>query len=67
MVMDVYTSKVPLVDSGSEFIAEFRLVVFRPFVGEVLSGRIMAATPVLLEFFDDIFIPAHLIFSTARL
>ena len=45
------------------------MTVFRPFVGEVLTGRIMAATHtgirVSLEFFDDIFIPAHLIFSIA--
>jgi DNA-directed RNA polymerase III subunit RPC8 len=52
-------------------VAEFRMTVFRPFVGEVLSGRIMAATHngirISLEFFDDIFIPAHLIFSVANL
>lgn len=52
-------------------IAEFRMMVFRPFVGEVLTGRIMAATHtgirISLEFFDDIFIPAHLIFSIATL
>ena len=47
------------------------MTVFRPFVGEVLNGRIMAATHngirISLEFFDDIFIPAHLIFSVANL
>ena len=52
-------------------IGEFRMTVFRPFVGEVLTGRIMAATHngirISLEFFDDIFIPAHLIFSIANL
>jgi DNA-directed RNA polymerase III subunit RPC8 len=52
-------------------VAEFRMTVFRPFVGEVLTGRIMAATHngirISLEFFDDIFIPAHLIFSIANL
>lgn len=52
-------------------VAEFRMIVFRPFVGEVLTGRIMAATHngirISLEFFDDIFIPAHLIFSIANL
>lgn len=47
------------------------MIVFRPFVGEVLTGRIMAATytgiRISLEFFDDIFIPAHLIFQIATL
>jgi DNA-directed RNA polymerase III subunit RPC8 len=47
------------------------MTVFRPFVGEVLTGRIIAATHtgirISLEFFDDIFIPAHLIFSIAGL
>ena len=57
--------------SCSDVVAEFRLTVFRPFVGEVLTGRIMTATytgiRISLEFFDDIFIPAHLIFSIASL
>jgi len=52
-------------------VAEFRMTVFRPFVGEVLTGRIMAATHrgirISLEFFDDIFIPGHLIFPSAIL
>ena len=47
------------------------MIVFRPFVGEVLTGRIMAATHaglrISLEFFDDISIPAHLLFSIASL
>lgn len=45
--------------------------MFRPFVGEVITGRIMAATHhgirLSLEFFDDIFVPAHLMFDTASL
>lgn len=53
------------------WVAEFRLVVFRPFVGEVLVGRIMASTHkgirVSLEFFDDIFIPDNLLFDIAVL
>jgi len=71
--MDVFTSKVllPFVPAVLKLVAEFRLIVFRPFVGEVLTGRIMAATHtgirISLEFFDDIFIPAHLIFSIASL
>ena len=45
------------------FTVKFRLVVFRPFVGEVLIGKIRSCTEeglsVSLAFFDDIFIPAH--------
>jgi len=56
---------------GRLIVADFRLVVFCPCVGEVLTGRIMAATHagirLSLEFFDDVFIPAHLIFSIAHL
>ena len=39
------------------------MVVFKPFVGEVLIGKIRSCTEeglsVSLTFFDDIFIPAH--------
>ena len=62
---------------------EFRLIVFRPFKGEIIMGRItgasdaglksslfdnleigLAADPktVSLEFFDDIWVPKHLMF-----
>ena len=40
----------------------FRLVVFRPFVGEVLNGKIVSSNKdgvrVSVDFFDDIQIPA---------
>ncbi|KAK1688386.1 RNA polymerase III subunit Rpc25 [Colletotrichum godetiae] len=40
---------------------EFRLIVFRPFKGEVMIGRIRSSTPAGInlrtDFFDDIFIP----------
>lgn len=46
---------------------EFRLVVFRPFIGEVLTGKIAncseAGLRVTLGFFDDILIPRHLLFE----
>lgn len=42
-------------------IAEFRMVVFRPFKGEVMIGRIRSSTPAGInlrtDFFDDIFVP----------
>jgi len=46
---------------------KFRLVVFRPFKGEILTGRISSSTPagikVRLDFFEDILIPGHLLFD----
>lgn len=40
---------------------EFRMIVFRPFKGEVLLGKIRSSTVnginVRTEFFDEIFIP----------
>lgn len=50
-------------DGGSHHTCTFRLVIFRPFLEEVLLGRISKSTPegihVTLEFFNDIFIPAY--------
>lgn len=51
---------------GSPYVkVHFRLVTFRPFIGEVLIGKIRACTDqgvhVSLKFFDDILIsPANL-------
>lgn len=49
----------------------FRLIVFRPFKGEVLTGRISSSTPagikVRLDFFEDILIPGHLLFDDCAL
>ncbi|KAN0065701.1 DNA-directed RNA polymerase III complex subunit Rpc25 [Thecaphora frezii] len=43
----------------------FRLIVFRPFVNQVLVGKIKSSDEngirVTMGFFDDIYIPAHLI------
>ncbi|KAI6779711.1 uncharacterized protein J7T54_005741 [Emericellopsis cladophorae] len=40
---------------------EFRMVVFRPFKGETMLGKIRSSTPfgihLRTEFFDDIFVP----------
>jgi len=45
----------------------FRLIVFRPFKGEILTGRISSSTPagikVRLDFFEDILIPGYLLFD----
>lgn len=49
-------------ESLSNILAvEFRMIVFRPFKGEVMIGRIRSSTPAGInlrtDFFDDIFVP----------
>lgn len=43
----------------------FRLIMFRPFVGEVIAARLKRSDvnglPLLLGFFDDIYIPSPLV------
>jgi DNA-directed RNA polymerase III subunit RPC8 len=50
-------------DGHAHTQASFRLLMFRPFVGEVITGKIMKADregmKVQIEFFDDIWIPAY--------
>lgn len=53
---------------GASFIkCVVRVVVFRPFVGEILTGWIEKCTPeglkIKMEFFNDIFIPKNLLFE----
>ncbi|KAI9809067.1 MAG: hypothetical protein M1825_002356 [Sarcosagium campestre] len=49
---------------------EFRMVVFRPFKGEIILGKISSSSiegiKVRLDFFDDIFVPGHLLFDGSR-
>lgn len=46
---------------------EFRMVVFRPFKGEVIAARIKGNTPggiyLTTEFFDNIFVPETMLFE----
>ncbi|KAI8475460.1 MAG: RNA polymerase III subunit Rpc25-domain-containing protein [Monoraphidium minutum] len=50
-------------DGAAYFKVVFRLVVFRPFAGEVLVGRLIASSKrgvrVALDFFDDIHVPDY--------
>ncbi|GAQ91943.1 DNA-directed RNA polymerase III subunit [Klebsormidium nitens] len=52
-------------DGAPRFSVSFRLVVFRPFVGEVLVGKLLdsdaSGLKVSLGFFDDIHVPEHLL------
>lgn len=48
---------------------EFRMIVFRPFKGEVIAARIKANTPqgiyLTTEFFDNIFVPETMLFENS--
>ena len=50
---------------------EFRLVVFRPFKGEVITGKISSSSEggirVALDFFDDVQVPMELMFEGSYL
>jgi len=58
------------IGDGASFVeVHFRLIVFRPFIGEVLTGSIAASTQsglkVSLLFFDNIIIPGGFIKPSA--
>lgn len=46
-------------------LVKFRMIVFRPFVGEILVGKLIGSNreglKLSLDFFEDIFIPASLL------
>mmetsp|Transcript_8658 Transcript_8658/g.14927 ORF Transcript_8658/g.14927 Transcript_8658/m.14927 type:complete len:213 (-) Transcript_8658:614-1252(-) len=50
-------------DGAAFFKVRFRLVVFRPFRGEVLIGRLKSCSregvQISLGFFDDVYVPEH--------
>ncbi|KAF2139129.1 uncharacterized protein K452DRAFT_255268 [Aplosporella prunicola CBS 121167] len=61
---DILKSSEGLIGHGTGIVnvnVEFRLVVFRPFKGEIIEGKISGSNPqginVQLDFFDDIFVP----------
>ncbi|PHH81307.1 hypothetical protein CDD82_1051 [Ophiocordyceps australis] len=61
---DLLWSSEGLIGHGNGLVnvnVEFRLVVFRPFKGEVMFGRISSSTPtginIKTDFFDDIVVP----------
>ncbi|KAK1352726.1 DNA-directed RNA polymerase III subunit RPC8 [Heracleum sosnowskyi] len=51
-------------DGASTYTVKFRLVIFRPFVGEVVTAKLLESTAnglrLSLGFFDDIYVPVHL-------
>ena len=52
-------------EGSAHFHVVFRVVVFRPFVGEVLEGKLKKADKtgiyISVGFFSDIFVPEHLL------
>ncbi|KAL6747919.1 DNA-directed RNA polymerase II, 19 kDa polypeptide, partial [Haematococcus lacustris] len=50
-------------DGAAFFNVKFRIVVFRPFAGEVIVGKLKSCTKeglhISLTFFEDIFVPEH--------
>ncbi|KAB5568307.1 hypothetical protein DKX38_002100 [Salix brachista] len=57
-------------EGASTYTVEFRMIVFRPFVGEIISAKLKESTAdglqLSLGFFDDITIPAGLIQKPSR-
>ncbi|KAI8833097.1 hypothetical protein CcCBS67573_g06503 [Chytriomyces confervae] len=52
-------------DGSAMFAVKFRIIVFKPFVGEIIVGKVVNASPeglrVSCEFFDDILIPEYML------
>ncbi|KAJ4721139.1 DNA-directed RNA polymerase III subunit RPC8-like [Melia azedarach] len=57
-------------EGASTHTVKFRLIVFRPFVGEIIAARLKESDAnglrLSLGFFDDVYIPAHLLPSPSR-
>eukprot|EP00730_Choanoeca_flexa_P014167 TRINITY_DN6095_c0_g1_i1.p1 TRINITY_DN6095_c0_g1~~TRINITY_DN6095_c0_g1_i1.p1 ORF type:complete len:210 (+),score=58.98 TRINITY_DN6095_c0_g1_i1:150-779(+) len=62
-IQEIQESHIFPGDGSAHVFVKFRLIVFRPFVGEYLQGVIEGSTSehikVSLNFFRDIFIPSH--------
>jgi DNA-directed RNA polymerase III subunit RPC8 len=63
-LMDASDGLVYHSDGCTYYTVTLRMIVFRPFAGEVLVGRVRSCSPegvrVSLGFFEDILIPPHL-------
>ncbi|KAL1975281.1 hypothetical protein VTN31DRAFT_3673 [Thermomyces dupontii] len=70
---DLLESSDGLIGHGNGLVnvnVKFRLIVFRPFKGEIIMGKITGSTEqglrIGLEFFNDIFVPPDLLFPGSR-
>lgn len=72
-LFDILKFSEGLIGHGTGIVnvhVDFRLVVFRPFKGEILQGRIVAndeyGIRITMDFFDDIFVPGpHMLFDNS--
>lgn len=62
---DILSTTEGLIGHGTGIVnvnVDFRMLVFRPFKGEILQGKIVSNSEVgiriTMDFFDDIFVPA---------
>jgi DNA-directed RNA polymerase III subunit RPC8 len=57
-------------DGSADFVVEFRMVVFKPFVGGILEGYVRAANKngvkVSLDFFDEIYVPDYYMLQPSK-
>ncbi|KAI9197086.1 RNA polymerase III subunit Rpc25-domain-containing protein [Polychytrium aggregatum] len=57
-------------DGAYTSAVKFRMIVFRPFIGEIIDGKVANSSPegikVSLEFFDDIIVPPFLLPETSH-
>lgn len=64
-ILSCSEGKVRFGDGCLYYHVTFRLIVFRPFTQEVLTGKIKSSDEsgirITMGFFDDIYVPAHLI------
>mmetsp|Transcript_34082 Transcript_34082/g.64208 ORF Transcript_34082/g.64208 Transcript_34082/m.64208 type:complete len:208 (+) Transcript_34082:260-883(+) len=62
-ILSVEGGTVYQLDGAATFSVEFSLVMFRPFVGEILTGKLIKCNKqglrLSLGFFDDILVPEH--------
>ncbi|KAI9740568.1 MAG: DNA-directed RNA polymerase III subunit rpc25 [Cirrosporium novae-zelandiae] len=70
---DLLSASEGLIGHGTGMVnvnVEFRMVVFRPFKGEIIMGKIASATPkgikISLDFFEDIVVPPRLLFENCH-
>ena len=73
-LFDILSTSEGLIGHGTGIVnvnVDFRLIVFRPFRGEILQGRITAnnfeGIRISMDFFDDIWVPGpHMLFDNTK-
>lgn len=69
-ILDIKEGLLRPGDGASYVEVKFRIIVWKPFIGEVVEGTVNDCTlegiKVKLEFFDDIFIPQKMLFENCE-